>query len=135
ALVAVEREGVLKTQVVELKGADPIIQVPIEEEWGPNVYVSVLVLRGRLHPVPWQSFFTWGWQRPLSWYEAFSTAEKEYTAPTAFVDLAKPSFRFGLAEIQVTDQSDELAVTVSADKALYQVRQTASVAIEVKTHD
>src|SRR3546814_2579693 len=54
----------LKTQVVQLEGSDPTISIPIEAQWGPNVYVSVLALRGRLREVPWYSFFTWGWQQP-----------------------------------------------------------------------
>lgn len=135
ALVAVEREGVLKTQVVELDGSDPTISIPIEADWGPNVYVSVLALRGRLREVPWYSFFTWGWQRPQSWYGAFADARKNYAAPTSFIDLSKPSFRYGLAEIRVSDESDRLDVKVSSDKPTYQVRERAKVTVEVKTSD
>lgn len=135
ALVAVEREGVLKTQVVRLNGSDPTIRIPIEADWGPNVYVSVLALRGRLREVPWYSFFTWGWQQPRSWYGAFMDASKHYAAPTPFIDLSKPSFRYGLAEIRVSDESDRLEVKVSADKPVYPLRDRASVTVEVKTAD
>ena len=48
ALVAVEREGVIATQVVTLRGDDPTVELKIEPTWGPNVYVSVLALRGRI---------------------------------------------------------------------------------------
>src|SRR5207253_5707731 len=68
ALVAVEREGVLETSVVELNGRDPTVRVKVRPEWGPNVYVSVLALRGRLREVPWYSFFTWGWRQPTEWW-------------------------------------------------------------------
>ena len=61
ALVAVEREGVLQTEVVQLNGQDPTLSLKIQDGWGPNVYVSALVLRGRLREVPWYSFFTWGY--------------------------------------------------------------------------
>lgn len=135
ALVAVEREGVLKTQVVTLEGNDPTISIPIEPQWGPNVYVSVLALRGRLHEVPWYSFFTWGWQEPKVWYDAFVDAGKSQLAPTALVDLAKPSFRFGLAEIKVSDELDQLKVKVSADKSTYQLRDKAVVTVEVTMPD
>ncbi len=60
ALVAVEREGIVETQVVQLNGQDPTIELKIKDGWGPNVYVSVLALRGRLREVPWYSFLTWG---------------------------------------------------------------------------
>ncbi|KAA0911708.1 alpha-2-macroglobulin [Pusillimonas sp. ANT_WB101] len=135
ALVAVEREGVLKTQIVELKGSDPTIRIPIEAEWGPNVYVSVLALRGRVREVPWQSFFSWGWRNPGVWYDAFKTKGDTYSAPTALIDLAKPSFRFGLAEIRVSDDLDKLDVKVSANHETYQVRDKAQVTIQVTTPD
>src|SRR5690606_20093824 len=106
ALLAIEREGGLKTQVVELQGTAPTIKLPVEASWGPNVYVSVLALRGRVHQVPWQSFFEWGWQQPVTWYDAFVGSKSDYVAPTPFIDLAKPSFRFGLAEIRVSDEQN-----------------------------
>ena len=53
ALVSIEREGIIDTRVVQLNGQDPTVNVKIEEGWGPNVYVSVLALRGRLREVPW----------------------------------------------------------------------------------
>lgn len=135
ALVAIEREGILKTQVVELAGDDPTIRIPIEAQWGPNVYVSVLALRGRVREVPWYSFFTWGWQQPKAWYGAFVEGAEGSVQPTAFVDLAKPSFRFGLAEIFVSDEQDQLRVKVSADKSTYQLRDKAVVSLEVTTPD
>ncbi|HEX8281541.1 MAG TPA: MG2 domain-containing protein, partial [Chthoniobacterales bacterium] len=46
ALVTVERDRVLRSFVVPLTGNAPSVQVPIEETDGPNVYVSVMVLRG-----------------------------------------------------------------------------------------
>ncbi|PZQ54885.1 MAG: alpha-2-macroglobulin, partial [Variovorax paradoxus] len=45
ALVAVEREGIIDAQVVQLNGQDPTISLQVKPEWGPNVYVSVLALR------------------------------------------------------------------------------------------
>ena len=64
ALVAVEREGVIATQVATLRGDDPTVELKVEPGWGPNVYVSVLALRGRIRETPWYSFFTWGWKAP-----------------------------------------------------------------------
>ncbi|MDX3895796.1 alpha-2-macroglobulin family protein [Pusillimonas sp.] len=134
ALVAVEREGVLSSSVVELEGSDPRIRVPVRAEWGPNVYVSVLVLRGRLHQVPWYSFFSWGWKQPSAWLSAFQEG-REYQAPTALIDLSKPAFRFGLAEIRVNDGGGGLKVEVKPDKRRYQVRDEAKVDIQVTTAD
>ena len=135
ALVAVEREGVLETRVVELDGEQPVIRLPVKAEWGPNVYVSVLAVRGRIREIPWSSFLSWGWREPLDWYRAWSRDAEDVPAPTGLVDLAKPSFRFGLAEIRVDDGSDRLQVAVRADRPQYQVRETAQVDVEVKLPD
>ncbi|MES1163073.1 MAG: alpha-2-macroglobulin, partial [Rhizobacter sp.] len=90
ALVTVEREGVIDTRVVTLRGDDPTIEMAIGNSWGPNVYVSVLALRGRIRDVPWYSFFTWGWKEPINWVRSFWYEGREYQAPTAMVDLSKP---------------------------------------------
>ncbi|MDO8450478.1 MAG: MG2 domain-containing protein [Rhodoferax sp.] len=132
ALVAVEREGIVETQVVQLNGQDPTIQLKIKEGWGPNVYVSVLALRGRLREVPWYSFFTWGYRAPREWWTSFWYEGREYVAPTALVDLSKPAFRLGLAEIRVGTQAHQLDVSVKADKESYPVRGQAKVTIQVK---
>lgn len=135
ALVAVEREGILKTQLVNLRGDDPTVNVKVEEGWGPNVYVSVLALRGRLREVPWYSFFTWGYQAPREWWTAFWYEGREYVAPTALVDLSKPAYRLGMAELRVGTKAHELAVSVKADREAYPVRGQARVTIQVKRPD
>ncbi len=132
ALVTVEREGIIETQVVQLNGQDPTLSVQIKDGWGPNVYVSALVLRGRLREVPWYSFFTWGFKAPREWWTSFWYEGREYVAPTALVDLSKPAFRLGLAEIRVGTKAHQLDVSVKADKESYPVRGQARVTVTVK---
>jgi alpha-2-macroglobulin len=132
ALVTVEREGILHSEVVKLNGQDPTIELKIQEGWGPNVYVSVLALRGRLREVPWYSFFTWGYKAPREWWNSFWHEGKEYVAPTALIDLSKPAFRLGMAEIRVGTRSHQLDVSVQTDKASYPVRGKAQVTVSVK---
>jgi uncharacterized protein YfaS (alpha-2-macroglobulin family) len=126
ALIAVEREGVVETQVVQLNGQDPTFSLPVKASYGPNVFVSVLAVRGRMREVPWYSFFIWGWKEPLNWWSEF----KEYQAPSATVDLAKPAYKFGIAEITVGTAANQLAVTVKADQPTYAIRTTAKVTIQ-----
>lgn len=135
ALVSVEREGVIETHVVQLNGQDPTVSLVVKPEWGPNVYVSVLALRGRLREVPWYSFFTWGFKAPSEWWTAFWYEGKEYVAPTALVDLSKPAYRLGLAEIRVGTQAHRIDVKVSSDKASYPVRGQAQVTITGRLPD
>ncbi|VTU27565.1 hypothetical protein SRS16CHR_04087 [Variovorax sp. SRS16] len=132
ALVSVEREGVIETHVVQLDGKDPTVTLQVKPEWGPNAYVSVLALRGRLREVPWYSFFTWGYKAPREWWTAFWYEGKEYVAPTALVDLSKPAFRLGLAEIRVGTQAHLIDVKVTSDKPSYPVRGKAQITISAR---
>ena len=133
-LVSVEREGVLATRVMTLRGDDPNIELKIEPDWGPNVYVSVLALRGRIREVPWYSFFTWGWRQPRDWVRSYYENVRrgsEYQPPTALIDLAKPAFKFGVAALKVGIGAHQLQIDVRADKAVYQVRDKAQVRVKV----
>ncbi|WP_341887804.1 MG2 domain-containing protein [Variovorax sp. YR752] len=131
ALLAIEREGVIESRVVTVRGDDPTIQLKIDKAWAPNVYVSVLALRGRIREVPWYSFFAWGWRQPVAWWRAFRDEGPDYQAPTAMVDLAKPAFKLGVAALQVGLAAHELKVSVVADQPQYAVRQTAKARIKV----
>ena len=93
-------------------------------------FVSALVLRGRLREAPWWSFFTWGWRGPLDWWRAFRDEGPDYRAPTAMVDLAKPAFKLGVAQLKVGLAEHELQVTVTADQPQYAVRQKAKARIK-----
>jgi uncharacterized protein YfaS (alpha-2-macroglobulin family) len=130
-LLGIEREGVMDARVLTLRGDDPTVELKIEPGWGPNVYVSALALRGRIREVPWYSFFTWGWREPLNWVRAFWVEGREYQAPSAMVDLAKPAFKLGVASLQVGIGAHELQVKVTPDKPQYAVRQKVSARIQV----
>lgn len=135
ALVTVEREGVLDARVVQLSGREPVVEVPIpadaQRSWAPNVVVGVLVLRGRLREAPWWSLFTWGWREPGEWWRAFRYEGQDWRAPSAMVELAKPSFKFGAAALQVGRAQHQLDVKVVADKAQYAVRETVQATVQV----
>jgi uncharacterized protein YfaS (alpha-2-macroglobulin family) len=139
-LLTVEREGILHSQVLTLRGSDPVIELPIPkggagkdgaEAWAPNVYVSALVLRGRLREVPWYSFFQWGWRAPLDWWNAWRREAPDHQPPTAMVDLAKPAFKLGVAQLHIGLASQRLEVQVTSDKPQYGPRQTARATVVV----
>lgn len=153
ALVTVEREGVVDSRVVTLRGRDPVIEVPVpaarrggattggpvqaaatlRTSWAPNVYVSVLVLRRRVRQVPWYSFFEWGWQAPADWWLAWRQVGPEHRPPTAMVDLGKPSYKFGVAELKVGTAAHRLDVAVTPEATVLQPRQVVRVKVAV-TH-
>jgi uncharacterized protein YfaS (alpha-2-macroglobulin family) len=105
ALITVEREGVVEAWVKKISGKEPIIEIPIKGTYAPNVYVSALVVRGRVAGIE----------------------------PTAMVDLGKPAYKLGIAEINVGWKEHELNVTVSSDRSVYKVRQKAKVKVAVRT--
>jgi uncharacterized protein YfaS (alpha-2-macroglobulin family) len=55
------------------------------------------------------------------------------TQPTALVDLGKPAFKLGIAEIRVGWRDHTLAVKVASDRPTYRVREKAQVTVAVRT--
>ncbi|MED5620768.1 MG2 domain-containing protein [Ideonella sp. BN130291] len=135
ALVAIERNGIIETRTLQLHGKDPTIELPVKGEWGPNVFISVLAVRGRIRDVPWYSFFQWGWKAPSEWWTAWRDEGQLYQAPTAMVDLSRPAFKYGIAEIEVGIAQHQLKVDVSTDKPAYPIRATAQVRVKVSLPD
>lgn len=107
ALITVEREGVIDTYVRPLSGSEPVFSIPVKKQYAPNVYVSALVVRGRVNGVQ----------------------------PTALVDLGKPAYKLGIAPLRVGWSANELKVQVKADKDVYKVRDKATVAVKVTRPD
>lgn len=131
ALISVEASGIVETLVQPLSRHKPTIKLPVKAAWAPNVYVSVLLVRGRVTPLKWYSFFQWGWREPAAWFSEWWKPQQ----PSAMVDLAKPAFRLGLAEIGVGNEGHRLKVEVSADKTAYRPREEATVRIRATTPD
>ena len=133
-LVTVEREGVLSQQVIALDGKSPVVEVPIAGNYGPNVFVSALAVRGRVDPeVPgpyaWlkRMFYRIGY-----WLRIVDDIPVERdTRPTALVDLSKPAYRLGMAEIKVGRRDYALNVKVAPDRETFRVRETVRVSVQV----
>ncbi len=134
ALVTVEREGVLAAMVLPISASKPMVDVPIKASYGPDAYVSVMVVRGRVDPeVPGR----FAWLRQMVYrIGMFLGLVKEMpqerdTRPTALVDLSKPAFRLGMAQIKVGWQQYALQLKVEADREHYTAREHARVKISV----
>ncbi len=107
ALITAEREGVGDTFIRELSGKEPVVEIPIKGSYAPNMFISAFVVRGRVGDVQ----------------------------PTATVDLGRPAYKLGVAEIDVGWKAYELKVKVTTDKPVYKVREKAKVALAVTTPD
>ncbi len=107
ALVTVEREGVLDAFVTTLSGDEPVVELPVRSEHAPNAFVSVLAVRGRIDGI----------------------------RPDALVDLGRPAYKLGIAEIDVGWLAHELDVRVTADREDYAPRETATATVQVSRAD
>ena len=133
-LVTVEREGVLSQKVVSLDGKSPTVEIPVLGNYGPNVYVSALALRGRVDPeVPGPYAWLKRWIHRIGYWLRITDeipVERD-TRPPALVDLAKPAYKLGMAEIKVGRADYALNVKVTPERSVLSVRESTRVAIEV----
>jgi hypothetical protein len=104
ALVTIEREGVIIHFATTLIGSAPKITIPIEKDFLPNVFVSVVLLQGR----------------------------KAEAAQTTKEDIGKPSFKLGYIKLSVSPVEKSLRVVVTPDKRDYRPGDTVVARIAVK---
>ncbi len=106
ALISVERLGVSRVRMVEVKGPAPVIEVPIQAEDAPNAYLGVLLVRGRAGQ-----------------------------APANGPDLAKPQVRCGYVQVKVADKSSGLEVKLTPDREQARPGQEISAQVRVSGQD
>ncbi|HSY49610.1 MAG TPA: MG2 domain-containing protein [Thermoanaerobaculia bacterium] len=102
ALLTTEREGVRTWKTFELTSTQTTVTVPITEKDIPNLYVSVLLLKGRTK----------------------DGIEDES-------DPGKPAFRLGYAAINVEDATKRLKVAVKANRDEYRPASKARIEVDV----
>jgi uncharacterized protein YfaS (alpha-2-macroglobulin family) len=105
ALLTVEREGIRSHSTFKLNSTQQTVTVPISAADIPNVYVSVLLIKGR----------------------TVANVSPEDTS-----DPGKPSFRLGYAMLHVEDATKRLTVAVKADKDEFRPAGSARVDVQVK---
>lgn len=103
ALVTVEREGILDRWITRTKGGADFISVPIKEKYLPNIYVSVILVKGRAGE---QKFSTDG-----------------------VSDLSKPQAKFGYIPLNVSPAGRRLSIALNSDKKDYRPGQELKLAI------
>lgn len=101
AWVTVEREGIIEQRRLRITAGTTTLTFPITEAYAPNVFVSVLVSKGRT------------------------------AAPAGLDDPGRPAIRVGYAELRVTPEVKRLAVAVTPLAAEYRPGDTARVRLAV----
>lgn len=104
ALITVEREFVLERFTRELKGSSDVIEIPISQDYLPNVYVSVILVQGRI---------------------GFDKFDEEGE------DIGKPSFKIGYTNLSVDPQTKHLDVSIITNKEEYKPQDSVSVKLKV----
>ena len=105
ALLTTEREGVRTSTPFELTSTQQTVTVPITEKDIPNVFVSVLLVKGRT---------------------------KETTTTQDESDPGKPTFRVGYTELKVEDAIKRLKVDVKANRDEYRPASKARIEVNVR---
>ena len=104
ALVTTEREGVRHHRQFALTSTQQTVTVPITDADIPNVYVSVLLVKGR------------------------TKVEGEADGS----DPGKPAFRLGYVELKVEDASRRLTVDLKSNRGEYRPAGMATVDVAVR---
>jgi hypothetical protein len=104
ALLTTEREGVRTHRRFALTSTQQTVTVPITEADIPNVYVSVLLVKGRTRA----------------------------DVPDDGSDPGKPAFRLGYVELEVEDASKRLTTTVTANREEFRPATDARVSVELR---
>jgi uncharacterized protein YfaS (alpha-2-macroglobulin family) len=102
AWITVEREGLFEQRRVRITSGTTTFKLAITEAHAPNVYVSMLVARGRSAP------------------------------PGTLGDPGRPTVRVGYAELRVTPETKRLTVSVVPDKNEYRPGDTTRIALDVR---
>ena len=131
ALVTTEREGIRTHRQFALTSTQQSIDVPITEHDIPNVYVSVLLLKGRSMQA------SAGGDRREAAARARSEVGNVEGAPPSEVnndpsDPGKPAFRLGYVQLNVEDANKRLSVKVAANREEFRPATEATVTVDVR---
>ena len=102
AWITVEREGLFEQRRLRLTSGTTTFKLAITETHAPNVFVSMLVARGRSSP------------------------------PGTLGDPGRPTVRVGYAELRVTPEVKRLSVAVVPDKDEYRPGDSTRITFDVR---
>ena len=102
AWITVEREGLIEQRRMRITGGATPLKFRITEAYAPNVFVSMVLVRGRSAP------------------------------PGTIADAGRPTLRVGYAELRVTPEVKRLAVEVKPLASEYRPGDSARVRVTVK---
>ncbi len=106
ALITYERDTILYSTTATLEGSAPVLEVPITSEHLPNLYVSVMLFRGRIEP----------------------------ETPDPVEDVGKPAFAMGYVNLPVSPEEKRLKIALTTDRQEYGPGDEVTVTIKATDH-
>ncbi len=103
-LLTVERSGVRRSQVFDITGQSPVLEVPIAAGDAPNVFISVILTRGRV-----------------------ADELDEHG-----LDFGKPALKIGYVELKIPTKADILTVEVAPETPKPKPGSEVAVTIDVR---
>ncbi len=107
ALITVEREKVIWSKTIRLLGNTSTINIPVKDNFSPNIYINVLILKER---------------KGLKWDNKGK-------------DIGKPEFYSGYKKIKIDTDDKKLKITIKNDKTYYRPGDQVTLKIKVKDRD
>ncbi|MCL2879168.1 MAG: MG2 domain-containing protein [Treponema sp.] len=106
-LLTIEANGVLDTYPFTIDGNTPRLTFPVRASYLPNAYVSVILLRGRIH----------------------------YAKDATGFETGAPAYRIGYARLEVNPESQRLSLTLPGSPISASPAQKVDIAFSVRTPD
>ncbi|MCB1318597.1 MAG: hypothetical protein KDK34_00005, partial [Leptospiraceae bacterium] len=110
AIVSVERENIYWQKTYDIEGNGEPIEVPILAEYAPTVYVSVMLVRGRVE------------------------ADQVPNPDEEEEDLGRPQFKMGYAQLTVSPEQYRLPLTIQTNRPFYAPRDPVTLTIQTAPH-
>ncbi|HPN12664.1 MAG TPA: MG2 domain-containing protein [Spirochaetota bacterium] len=112
AIVTLERESVIWQKTIDITGSGTPVDIPIKDEYLPNVYFSVMLVRPRV--------------------DLPENADPKIRAEYIKNDLGMPRFKAGVTKISVSNASRKARLEVTPDKNEYSPGDPVTITIQTQ---
>ncbi|NQT61480.1 MAG: hypothetical protein HQ556_00855 [Candidatus Marinimicrobia bacterium] len=105
-LLTIERDGVISSRTFDIMNNTPKLEIPILSAHAPNIFVSVIIMRGRTHD-----------QKDASGFET-----------------GAPAFKIGYANLKVDPAANKLSIQINPSTSIAHPGQKIKVDLKVKDY-
>ncbi len=144
ALITYERRGILHSEIMDIPGTSQLLEIPITENFAPNMYVSAVLVKGGGESRAMLSTELEIKNKQLNTPDLAPETTTSLSQEIANVkqrlkeakDTAgKPEFRVGYALLRVPPVSHEMKVVLTPDKDRYKPGETVTLTVKTTNND